>query len=1068
MRTTHLLPLLLLTAALTTATTANAATTAAPGNDRVITLLTGDRVVLINGDPERATVRPGAGRTGISFESRRTATDWVVLPSDVRQAVQRGQLDKRLFELNGLLRDGYDDSTRTDIPLLITGRSSRAKPANATITRALPAINGLAVRVTKKDASAFLKANNPGQKIWLDGKLRTTLDHSVPQIGAPAAWQAGHTGKGVKVAVLDSGIDETHPDLTGQVLASANFTDEPLDDAGGHGTHVASTIAGKGGVAPDAKLLNSKVCDAHGYCSESAILAGLDWAVAQHATIVNLSLGGPGSDELDPVEEAIDRLTQQTGTLFVVASGNEPGKARVNTPGTAASALTVGAVDSQEHLADFSSQGPGPNGAIKPDLTAPGVGIVAARSSASQPTEPVGDKYARMSGTSMATPHVTGTAALLAQQHADWKGPELKAALMATAKPATDLTAYKQGAGRVDAERAVTQSIVAETPSILFGTALWPHADDKPVTKQLVYRNLGSAPITLDLQAKLATADQQAPTQALTLSTSKLTIPAGGKGSIEVTSDTTHNGPDGLYDGRIVATAGQQQVVTPIVVDKEVESYDLAVTHLGRDGKPAPASSTWLWNLVTQEFDDGPVDAEGKQFVRLPRGAYLLQATVNDKAQISQLVQPKLVIDSHRSLVVDARKAKPVSVTVPRKDAKPYLTQSGFHRSTPEGQWLSVGQLFFPGSTLFLGGLGEPVPADQLTSFVMSSIAAPGPDGEFANSPYTYNLLDTRHGSPFDGLVRKVSDRSLARVVSTFNGTLATPDAAAVQFASQSKVRPPLGVGFRMTLPAKVDQYYEPGATEWIRLFEDESINLSSPAQRFRAGSTLHERWNAAVHAPGFAGQGSAVRTGDTIKLQLFPQNDQDGHAGTSSGTATTKLSRDGKTIAESAEFGTLEATDPPAARYQSGTQSAQYRAGTQAAQYRLETQAAQYRLETSLRSEAATTEVIATFRSAGDGTLPLRFVRFHPPVDAHNEVPRTPITRLPFSYDAQPGTPAAQKVRVEYSTDGKTWTPAAIAGSHAIFPTPAKEPQISLRATVADSAANTTTQTILNAYNLK
>ncbi len=1013
------------------------------GKDRVITLLTGDRVVLVGGDPERALVRPGAGRTGISFESRRTATDWMVLPSDVRQAVHRGQLDKRLFELNGLLRDGYDDSTRTDIPLLITGRSTRAKPANATITRALPAINGLAVRVPKNNASAFLKANTSTQKIWLDGKLRTTLDHSVPQIGAPAAWQTGHTGKGVKVAVLDGGIDETHPDLTGQVIASANFTNEPLADAGGHGTHVASTIAGKGtngyrGVAPDAKLLNGKVCDAHGYCSESAILAGLDWAVAQHATIVNLSLGGPGSDQIDPLEEAIDRLTRQTGTLFVVAAGNEPGKARVNSPGTAESALTVGAVDSQERLADFSSQGPGPNGAIKPDLTAPGVGIVAARSSASEPAEPVGGSYTRMSGTSMATPHVTGTAALLAQQHANWQAPELKAALMATAKPATDLTAYKQGAGRVDAARAVTQSIVAETPSILFGTALWPHADDKPVTKQLVYRNVGNAPVTLDLQAKLATAKHDAPAGALRLSVDKLTIPAGGKASVQLTSDTTHSGPDGLYDGRVVATAGQQQVVTPIVVDKEVESYDLTITHLGRDGKPAPASSSWLWNLVTQEFDDGAVDANGKQAVRLPRGAYLLQATVSAKAETSQLVQPKLVIDGHRSLVIDARKAKPVSVTVPRKDAKPYLTQSGFHRSTPEGQWLSVGQLFFPGSTLLLGALGEPVPADQLTSFVMSSIGAHGPDGEFANSPYTYNLLDTRHGSPFDGLTRTVSDRSLARVVSTYNGRLGTPDAAAVQFASQPKVRPPLGVGFRMTLPAKVDQYYEPGATEWTRMYEDESINLSSPARRLRAGSTLHERWNAAVHTPGFAGQGSAVRTGDAIKVQLFSHNDQDGHAGVRWGPARTKLFRGEELVGESKEFGVLEASGLPAGD-------------------------SQYRLESSVEG----TSLVATFRGAEE-PLPIRTVRFSPEVDSQNLVTRKPVTVLPFSFDTQPGTPPAQKVTIHYSTDGKTWTSAAIAGSRAVFPTPAKATQISLRATVADHVGNTTTQTVLNAYQLK
>lgn len=1037
---------LVLTAALTASvllpTSATASTSTPSTKNRAVTLITGDQVVLLNGNPDHAVIRPAPGRTNISFESRRTADKWTVVPSDVRDAVNRGTLDQRLFELNGLLRDGYDDTTRTDIPLLVTNRTIRAKPAHATVTATLPAVNGLALRVPKSQATAFLKAN-PQQKIWLDGKLRTTLDRSVPQIGAPAAWQSGYTGKGVKVAVLDSGIDSAHPDLAGQVTASANFTDEPLDDTAGHGTHVASTIAGKGvdgyrGVAPDAKLLNGKVCDAHGYCPESAILAGLEWAVAQHADVVNLSLGGPGPDGLDPLEEAVDRLTRQTGTLFVVAAGNEPGKARINSPGSAESALTVGAVNAQEQLADFSSQGPGPGGAIKPDITAPGVGIVAARSAASHPEDPVGDKYTRMSGTSMATPHVTGTAALLVQQHVDWKAPELKGALMAAAKPAADLTAYKQGAGRVDAGRAVTQFVIAETPSISFGTALWPHADDKPVARQLVYRNLGTSPVTLDLRTEFATTGQAAPAQALTLSTNKVTIPARGKASLQVTSDTSHNGPDGLYDGRIIAAAGQQQLVTPVVVDKEVESYNLTITHLGRDGKPTPSGGSWLWNLATEDFHDGPVDAGGKEIVRLPRGAYLLQATISGAAATSQLVQPKLVIDGHRSLVVDARQAKPVDITVSRKDAKPYLTQSGFRRSTPEGPWLSLGQLFLPGNALFLGRLGDPVPDDQLTSFVMTSIGAPGRDGEFVNSPYTYNLLDTRRGSPFDGLTRRVSDRSLAHVASTFHGSLATPDAAAIQVASQPNVRPPLGVGFRMTLPAKVDQYYEPGATEWTRIYQDESINLTAPARRFRAGTT-QERWNAAVHAPGFAGQGSAVRAGDALKVQLFSHNDADGHAGTSEGAAVTKLSRDGKVVAESDEFGKLDATGQPAS---------------------------QYRLETSL---AGTTSVVANFRSDADGPLPLRFVRFHPAVDTRNHLPRKPTTLLPFTYDAQPGTPAVKNLVIEYSPDGgKTWTRASTAGARAIFSTPPTAAQISLRATVTDKTGNTTTQTTLNAISLR
>lgn len=1065
MRTKRLLPILLTSAALVISPAlagpaASARPTeqllrtgvAAPAASRTITLITGDKVLVSGGNSGQAAIVPGEGRRQVRFEVRRTADRWLVLPSDVRAAIRNGQLDERLFELNGLLRDGYDDASRADIPLLVTGRSARAKLANATTTRALPSINGVAVRVAKKNAKAFLSGTttrSAGQRIWLDGKLRTSLDHSVPQIGAPAAWQAGYTGRGVKVAVLDSGIDSTHPDLAGQVLASANFTDEPLDDLAGHGTHVASTIAGKGldgyrGVAPDAKLLNGKVCNAYGGCDESDILAGLDWAVAQHAAVVNLSLGGPAPEGMDPLEEAVNRLTAQTGTLFVVAAGNTGGKATIGTPGTAEAALTVGAVDGNEQLAGFSSQGPGPAGSIKPDITAPGVGIVAARSSASHPEEPVGDKYVRMSGTSMATPHVAGAAALLVQQHSDWKAPELKGALMAAAKPNAGLTAYQQGAGRVDVGRAVTQAVVVEQPSVSFGTALWPHADDKPVTKQLTYRNLGTASITLELQAKLARGEQQAPSGALELSTNKLTIAAGGTATVQVSSNTKHDGPDGLYDGRIVATAGQQQLVTPIAVDKEVESYNLTVDHLGADGQPTGRGSTWLWGLRSEEFVDAAVDAGGREIIRAPRGSYLLQGSVNGPSgEYYQLTQPELTIVGDRHLTVDARTAKPVSVQVPAKDAKPYLIQLGFERTVPGAGWLRGGMLAFDFGKLFLGRLGEPVPDDQLTSFVSSSLAAPGPAGDFLNTPYIFSLIDTVRGQAFDGLTRVVRNGELAHVASQYNGKAGTV-VSPIIFGAQAHVALPLGVGYQVTLPAKVDQYYEPGATEWTSRLSG-PIALSGLPKHYRAGASIRERWNAPVFAPGFAGEGSAVRAGDAITVQLLSHNDQDGHAGSADGVGATRLLKGDAVVAESDDFGTVSAKG-------------------------LDAGVSQYRLEAALDATSpGGTRLVASFRSgAGDGPLPITAIRFHPVVDANNLVVRQAVTALPFSYDAQAGTPSVRSVRIEYSADGKTWKRAGVVGSRAIFPTPPAAKTISLRATIVDRSGNTTTSTIGSAYELR
>ncbi|EWM67651.1 secreted peptidase [Micromonospora sp. M42] len=362
-----------------------------------VTLITGDRVTVTGG---HAAVRPGAGRTGIEFLVRRERDRLTVLPQDALPLVRAGKLDRRLFDVTGLIEAGYDDARRDTVPLLVTyrpgvARRAAAPLAGARVTRDLPAITGAAVVASKSDTGALwnaVSADSSGarldaaggvERIWLDGRRRVTLDHSVPQIGAPTAWAAGYTGKGVRVAVLDTGVDLTHPDLAGKVAESRNFTEETNpDDIVGHGTHVASTIAGSGaasggkyrGVAPDATLLSGKVCEVYG-CTESAILAGMQWAAAeQHATVVNMSLGGGDTPEVDPLEEAVGTLTEQHGTLFVIAAGNDGADGSVGSPASADAALAVGAVDRDDALADFSSRGPrAGDGAIKPDITASGV-----------------------------------------------------------------------------------------------------------------------------------------------------------------------------------------------------------------------------------------------------------------------------------------------------------------------------------------------------------------------------------------------------------------------------------------------------------------------------------------------------------------------------------------------------------------------------------------------------------------------------------------------------------------------------------------------------------------------
>ena len=195
------------------------------------------------------------------------------------------------------------------------------------------------------------------------------------------------------------------------------------------------------------------------------------------------------------MSQAVDRLSAETGALFVVAAGNG-GPHSISSPGAADSALTVGAVDSADQLAEFSSQGPRDGDAgLKPELTAPGVDILAARSHYRRGGS---GYYTTMSGTSMATPHVAGAAALLAAAHPDWTGPQLKEALVSSAKATPSYTPYQAGGGRLDASAAVHASVFA-TASAFSGFHTWPAKPGETDVRKVTYTNVGDAPVSLDL-----------------------------------------------------------------------------------------------------------------------------------------------------------------------------------------------------------------------------------------------------------------------------------------------------------------------------------------------------------------------------------------------------------------------------------------------------------------------------------------------------------------------------------------------------------------------------------------
>lgn len=319
-------------------------------------------------------------------------------------------------------------------------------------------------------------------RVWLDGRVRAALDRSTAQIGAPEVWKNGHRGEDVKVAVLDTGVDASHPDLAGRVSEAEDFSGSSgTGDAFGHGTHVASIVGGSGaasggdrkGVAPGADLLIGKVLGDDGFGTESQVIDGMEWAVARGADVVNMSLGSDTpSDGTDPMSRALNELSASSGALFVVAAGNAgPGEGTIGSPAAADAALTVGAVDRDDSLADFSSRGPrAGDDAVKPDVTAPGVGIVAARAAGTSMGQVVDASHVAASGTSMAAPHVAGAAALLAQQHPDWTASRLKDALTSTARLIDGQRVTEQGGGRVDVAAASRTPVLATAAISSAGT----------------------------------------------------------------------------------------------------------------------------------------------------------------------------------------------------------------------------------------------------------------------------------------------------------------------------------------------------------------------------------------------------------------------------------------------------------------------------------------------------------------------------------------------------------------------------------------------------------------------
>ena len=323
---------------------------------------------------------------------------------------------------------------------------------------------------------------------------QATLDESKSTWGLQATrvLETPFTGRGIRIAVLDTGIDFTndqygtpkfHPDFEGRTITTASFVDgvSSAKDGAGHGTHCVGTACGpmqpdplpRYGIAHEAEIFVGKVLNDLGSGADGWIIAGIEWAIASGCHVISMSFGSaavPG-EPFDPVYEELGQRALDAGTLLIAAAGNNSSRPDVirpvNAPANCPSIMAVGAVDSDLNLASFTTRGVNPNGG-QVDIAAPGVKVYSSL--------PLPTAHGRSSGTSMATPHVAGIAALHAEANPNARGKALWNLVTGSAK-SLPFGTQDVGVGLVQAPTAANGS----TSPVIVGAPKFAIQETSPI-----------------------------------------------------------------------------------------------------------------------------------------------------------------------------------------------------------------------------------------------------------------------------------------------------------------------------------------------------------------------------------------------------------------------------------------------------------------------------------------------------------------------------------------------------------------------------------------------------------
>lgn len=395
--------------------------------------------------------------------------------SSVSAASMRASLQTRFaaLEKNVFGEKRLDKDWAVQTLWIVGGSSARLTQDEIRNLQANPDV--LSVKPLKRRGQLFEVGSAVPQHLRFFWGAVPSFTYGLEKIGVPELLKKRPDldGTGVRVGIIDTGIDATHPELKGRLLNYRDFIDPKIKtarDDNGHGTHVAGTVGGGSlsgttiGVAPKVSFLSAKAFSKYGGSTESGMLAALQWmadpdgdpATNDGANVVNCSWnlddGDIGSTDAstDPFCVAIDQLAS-LGVLTVFSAGNDgSGANTIKIPGACQNALTVGSTDDNDDITRTSSRGPSiwKSGSLnKPDVMAPGQDIDSTWK---------GGGYRTKSGTSMSVPHVVGAAALMLQAKPNQTAMELKEVLMNTAD---DLGVvgfdFDSGAGRINIVKAI-------------------------------------------------------------------------------------------------------------------------------------------------------------------------------------------------------------------------------------------------------------------------------------------------------------------------------------------------------------------------------------------------------------------------------------------------------------------------------------------------------------------------------------------------------------------------------------------------------------------------------------